>query len=88
MPKTFSNKEEVIVHIHTILTDLFELSESELSPEKNLFTDLGLDSLDAIDMIVKFKKEFGIKPPNEELMQIRLVSDVYQLVDKYYEKNS
>lgn len=69
--------------VNSILIDTFEISKNEISPDKNLFTDLGFDSLDAIDLIIKFQNKFKIKPEEEELKSIQTVSDVYLLVEKY-----
>ena len=69
--------------INQIFVSKFELAMEDLSAEKHLFTDLGLDSLDAIDLVIAFQKEFKIKPPNSELQAIRTLQDVYHLVAKY-----
>ncbi len=83
---TETSKEYIIDKVNDILVDLFEIEKEQLKPEKHLFTDLGLDSLDAIDMVIKFQKEFSIRPSNEELQSIRTVEDVYQLVHRYHDK--
>jgi len=74
---------QVIAEINKIFVDLFEVAPEKLHPEVKLYEDLGLDSIDAIDMIVSFEKKFQIRPPNEELQKIRKLSDVYSLVNRY-----
>lgn len=74
---------EVISKINAVMMDAFELPENKLVPEAHLFTDLGLDSLDAIDLMMRFQDEFGIRLPNEELMAMRTLSDVHDLARKY-----
>lgn len=69
--------------VNKIFIDLFELSEKDLSPDKKLFEDLGLDSLDAIDMVIKFQKEFHFKPTNQEIQKLQTLGDIYQLIDHY-----
>ena len=80
--------EDIIIgKVNQILADLFEISTAELAPAKHLYEDFGLDSLDAIDMVIQFQKEFKIKPSNEELQSIRTVGDVYKMVGRYCEKS-
>lgn len=72
--------------VNQIFLKLFEVDEGQLKPEANLYTDLGLDSLDAIDLVISFQREFQIKPENSELQAIRTLDDVYQLVRRYHDK--
>ena len=68
---------QIETKVNQMMSELFELELSEITPKSNVFTDLGLDSLDAIDLVVSFQKEFGIKPSNDELQKIRTMEDVY-----------
>jgi len=87
MSDSFKNElsipESVKTRINQIFVRKFELKMEDLSSEKHLFTDLGLDSLDAIDLVIAFQNEFKIKPTNNELQAIRTLDDVYKLVAKY-----
>ncbi len=69
--------------VNRIFVDLFEVSSADLSADKRLFEDLGLDSLDAIDMAIRFQKEFKMKPSNAEMQSLRTVGDIYALVGRY-----
>jgi len=82
------NSGQVQSRVNEIFLNLFEVDETQLTPEANLFADLGLDSLDAIDLVISFQREFKIKPENSELQAIRTLDDVYQLVYRYHEKVS
>lgn len=83
-----STHHDLKAKVNQILCNLFELNEEDLTPDKHLYTDIGLDSLDTIDLVLSFQKEFDIKPPNEELQSIRTLSDVYQMVERYHQKRS
>ncbi len=74
------------MRVNEIFVDLFELKSESLLPDKQLFKDMGLDSLDAIDLIIAFQKEFKIKPAAEEFQKIHTLGDVYSLVETYYRK--
>lgn len=74
--------------IDDILVDTFEIAPDQIAADKNLFTDYGFDSLDAIDLIVKFQNHFQIKPPEQELRNIQTVADIYELVDRYVKRSA
>lgn len=66
--------------IVSILVDEFEVEKDDISVDSNLFTDLELDSLDAIDLMVTLDKELGIEIKTEEMKDIRTVKDVCDFV--------
>jgi acyl carrier protein len=70
--------------VNKLFVSLFELEPEQLLADTNLYQDLGLDSLDAIDLIIAFEKQFKINPPVEEVKLIRTMQDVYNMVLKYY----
>lgn len=47
--------------INQIMIEEFELESGEMKPDADLYEDLGLDSLDAVDMVIAFEKAFSIK---------------------------
>ena len=81
------NLAEIIDKVNGILVEQLELEGKTLTPEMKLFEELGMDSLDAIDMAIACKKNFGIELKEDEMRQIRTLGDVYQLVNKYYDKS-
>lgn len=69
--------------VNQILADEFELESDELVPEARLYEDLGLDSLDAVDMVVGFEKAFSISiGKNTELVSIKTLGELYTFIDK------
>ena len=67
--------------VQSIFVEEFELEPEQLVPEATLFDDLGLDSLDAVDMVVALEKEFGVKMKDEEsIRSIRTLDDLHQLL--------
>jgi len=59
----------------------FELDQEQLTPEATLYDDLGLDSLDAVDLVVSMEKAFGVKLANEEAVKsVRTVGDLHELI--------
>jgi acyl carrier protein len=75
-----TNKEAVYNEICNILQTDFECDRNLLKPEVKLFEELDLDSIDAVDLIVKLQKTTGIKVTPEDFKQIRTLGDVLEVV--------
>ena len=63
------------------------LSESDITPEKNLFNDLGADSLDVVELLVILEREFNVKFSEDDTSKIKTVGDIYAMIDKYTKTN-
>jgi acyl carrier protein len=75
--------DEIYQKMTGVLAEEFELQIQQLTPEATLFDELGLDSLDAVDMVVAMEKEFGVKMRDEEAMRsVRSVDDLFKLILK------
>lgn len=72
---------EIIQTVNAALAKEFELEVSEMTPEKNLFEDLGLDSLDMVDMVIVLEQTFTFKiRDEEEVRQIRTLGDIHRFI--------
>ena len=75
--------EELCRKAVEVLAEEFELDPQKMVPEATLYDDLGLDSLDAVDMVVVLEKTFGMKLTDEEALRaIRTVDDLLQFLLK------
>lgn len=75
------NDEEISLRVIEVIADEFELDPSQLVPEATLYEDLGLDSLDAVDMVVAVEKAFGVKLANEAAIKaVRTIGDLCNLI--------
>ena len=72
--------EESLAETKKILIKLFEIEEGKITPTANLFEDLELDSIDAIDVAVLLQKRTGKKITPEIFKSVRTVSDVAKVV--------
>ena len=76
------NRDKIIPLINKIFVDKFELDPQDLTPEKKIFEDLELDSLDIVDLITGIQHTFQIQlRDNKDLLQIKTLQDVYDLVE-------
>jgi acyl carrier protein len=62
-----------VVHI---LHEMFELDKSQITPETNLYSELNIDSIDAVDLAVKLKELTGKRLQPEVFKSVRTVQDV------------
>lgn len=75
-------KESIYTSLRSILTELFEVEDAEIVPEALLYENLDIDSIDAVDMIMKLKQLTGKRIEPSEFKSVRTVQDV---VDAIYE---
>jgi len=74
-------EEEVIVKVNKVFEDYFEIEKERLTPEAHIFTDLGLDSLDIVDLVVALQESFGVNIRSEEKVRdIRVLQDIYNFI--------
>lgn len=75
-------KEEILNTVKEILVNDFECEESKLVPEVKLFEDLDLDSIDAVDLIVRLQRIINKTVNPEDFKQIRTLQDVVTAIEK------
>jgi len=78
---TFSN-DEIISIVNRVMMEEFEAEESQLRPDANLRDDLGMDSLDGVDMVVALEVAFGFRIAEQEARGIRTLGDVHERIRK------
>lgn len=71
---------EIEEHLTKILVEQFEVEPEKISPEAHLFDDLGIDSIDAVDMLVYLKEFTGMRIPPEDFQSVRTLGDVVGVV--------
>jgi len=72
--------EEIIGKINAFLIEEFELQQEQLVPSAQLKNDLGIDSLDFVDIIVIIEKNFGFKVKGEDMINVKTLQDFYDYV--------
>ena len=68
--------------VKAIIVDKLGVEESQVTPEASFTTDLNADSLDTVELIMEFEKEFGISIPDEDTQKINCVKDVIDYIEK------
>ena len=73
-------KEQIFDELKKILVEELEINDGDIVPEANLFEDLDLDSIDAVDIAVRMQKFTDKKLSPAEFKKIRTVNDVVEAV--------
>lgn len=75
-------REEILSTLQSLFEELFEISADKVTEEAKLFEDLDIDSIDAVDLVVRLKEITGKKVDPEDFKQVRSVGDVVNAVEK------
>jgi acyl carrier protein len=73
-------KDEIIRKINQLLIDEIEIEENQITPSADLKKDLGIDSLDFVDLFVIVEKNFGFKMKAEEMAGVESLQDFYSYI--------
>ncbi|MDR0810727.1 MAG: acyl carrier protein [Paludibacter sp.] len=77
---------EIAAKVKQIIVEKLNVEESQLVPTASFTTDLGADSLDTVELIMEFEKEFGISIPDEEAEKISTVGDAIEHIEAFLAK--
>lgn len=84
--KVLTNKicvmSEIETKVRAIIVDKLGVEESQVTPEASFAADLNADSLDTVELIMEFEKEFGISIPDEDTQKISTVQDAIDYIEK------
>ena len=68
--------------VNAIIVDKLGVDEGEVNNEASFTNDLGADSLDTVELIMEFEKEFNIAIPDDEAEKIATVGDAISYIEK------
>ncbi|MCR4822317.1 MAG: acyl carrier protein [Treponema sp.] len=74
-------KDEIYTKLKEVLVSDFDIEESDIVPEANIITDLDLDSIDAVELIVKMKPYLNGKIEPEIFKSVKTVQDVVNILE-------
>jgi len=75
-------REEIVKLVNEVFQEDFEMEPQQLVPDAHLFTELGLDSLDVVDLVVALQKKFDVSIRDDErIRDIRTLSDLYDFIE-------
>lgn len=79
--------ENIIKAVNEVFIEDFEIPEEKILPESHIFEDIGLDSLDIVDLVVALQKKFGVSiREDERVREIRTMQDLYDYISALKEE--
>ncbi|MDZ4729178.1 MAG: acyl carrier protein [Xanthomonadales bacterium] len=70
------DKQQIYLEIKKVLVEQFEIDESRINPNVLLYEELEIDSIDAVDLLVRVKELTGKRIPPEDFQDVRTIQDV------------
>ena len=77
---------EIASRVKAIIVDKLGVEESEVTNEASFTNDLGADSLDKVELIMEFEKEFNVTIPDDQAEKISTVGDAVEYIENAIEK--
>ena len=77
---------DISSRVKAIIVDKLDVEETEVTPEASFTNDLGADSLDTVELIMEFEKEFNIQIHDEQAEKITTVGHAIEYVEKTVNK--
>jgi acyl carrier protein len=71
----------ICARINQAIADEFELELADMTPDQRLIEDLGLDSLDSVDLIATLERTFKVKCPEAQARQLRTLGEIHAFVE-------
>jgi acyl carrier protein len=72
---------DISTRVKAIIVDKLGVDEKEVTPEASFTNDLGADSLDTVELIMEFEKEFNIAIPDDQAEKIGTVGDAVAYIE-------
>ena len=76
------NNQQILARLRELLADKFEVDPARVTPEADLYRDLDLDSIDAVDLVIKLQEMTGKRIKPDEFKSVRTIGDVVVAVDR------
>jgi len=76
------NSEEILQKLQQMLEELFEIEPEQVTLETQIFEELDIDSIDAVDLVIKLKEFTGKKIQPDQFKNVRTIQDVVVLVEQ------
>lgn len=73
---------DISSRVKAIIVDKLGVDENEVVPEASFTNDLGADSLDTVELIMEFEKEFNIQIPDDQAENIITVGQAIEFIEK------
>lgn len=77
---------DITSRVQAIIADKLDVEQSEVTPDASFTSDLGADSLDTVELIMEFEKEFDIQIPDDQAEKITTVGHAIKYIEEVISK--
>ena len=74
---------DTLEQMKKIICEFVDISADEITPETNIRSDLGLNSLELVNLAVEIEESFNVEIPDREAMGLETVADAIAIIEKY-----
>ena len=74
---------DIAARVKALIVDKLSVEESEVTLEASFTNDLGADSLDTVELIMEFEKEFGVTIPDDQAEKIGTVGNAISYIEEH-----
>lgn len=78
------DKQEIFEKLQDIMVDIFEIEREKITLTANLYQDLDIDSIDAVDLAVEVRELTGKRINPDDFKQVRTMQDLVETADKMF----
>ncbi|NRA74244.1 MAG: acyl carrier protein [Rickettsiales bacterium] len=79
---------DIETRLKKIVSKNLGVSESRITPDSRYIDDLGADSLDQVELIMKLEDEFGVEIPDEAAEKVRTIADTIKYIEEHSKENA
>ncbi|MEP1743100.1 MAG: acyl carrier protein [Kangiellaceae bacterium] len=76
------SREEILTKLTEILVEEFEIDAEAITPDANMYTDLDLDSIDTVDLVINLQEIIGKKIDPETFKSVRTIDSVVDAIEE------
>lgn len=69
--------------IKSMLAEQLNIAEDKITPSSKIIDDLGADSLDVVEMLMRLEDDFGISVSDDEALELKTVQDIIDIIEKH-----
>jgi len=69
--------------IKSMLAEQLNIDENKITPSSKIIDDLGADSLDVVEMLMRLEDDFGVSVSDEEALELKTVQDIIDIIEKH-----
>lgn len=80
-----ANKDEIFSVLKDALVELFEIDPDRIKLSANIYEDLEIDSIDAIDLAEHLRKKTGVRMEAADFKSVRTLEDIVEIIAKHLE---